>query len=74
VATNEDIDSLVKNGLGSPARPFELGDFVGLNVALDVIFYVHKQLDEPYYTPAYLRRTRPGRQARTKNGARPYDH
>lgn len=68
MATNEDIDPLVKHGLWFPVRPFELGETIGLDVALDVISYVHKQLDEPYYTPAYPRRTRPGRQARAKNG------
>ena len=29
MATNEDIDPLVKHGLWSPARPFELGNFAG---------------------------------------------
>ena len=66
MATKEDIDFLVKRGLGFPVHPFELGDSIGLDVAMDVISYVHKQLDEPYYTSVHLGRTRPGLQARTK--------
>ncbi len=51
VATKEEIDLLVKKGLGFPVGPFELGDFIGLDVGLDVISYVHQQTGEPYYSP-----------------------
>ncbi len=47
VASKEEIDLLVKKGLGFPIGPFELGDFIGL----DVISYVHSELGDPYYTP-----------------------
>lgn len=53
VASKEEIDQLVKKGLGFPVGPFELGDFIGLDVALDVTEYVHEETGEPYYTPPH---------------------
>ncbi len=54
VASKEDIDLLVKKGLGFPIGPFELGDLIGLDVGLDVISYVHDELGDSYYTPPRL--------------------
>jgi 3-hydroxybutyryl-CoA dehydrogenase len=51
VASKEDIDLLVKKGIGFPIGPFELGDFIGLDVGLDVISYIHDELGDAYYTP-----------------------
>lgn len=53
VASKEEIDQLVKKGLGFPIGPFELGDFIGLDVALDVTEYVHEETGDPYYTPPH---------------------
>jgi len=75
VATKEDIDLLAKKGLGFPVGPFELGDFIGLDVARDVTSYVHMQLDEPYYAPPRILEelVRAGRLGR-KTGAGFYDY
>jgi 3-hydroxybutyryl-CoA dehydrogenase len=51
VAKKEDIDLLVREGIGFPIGPFELGDLIGLDVALDVISYVHDKTNDPYYDP-----------------------
>jgi len=75
VATKEDIDLLAKKGLGFPVGPFELGDFIGLDVARDVTSYVHAQLDEPYYAPPRILEelVRAGRLGR-KSGVGFYDY
>lgn len=75
VASKEEIDLLVKKGLGFPIGPFELGDFIGLDVALDVTEYVHEETGDPYYTPPHSlkRLVRAGRLGH-KSGGGFYDY
>ena len=75
VASKEEIDLLVKKGVGFPIGPFELGDLIGLDVGLDVISYMHDELGDPYYAPPRLLKTmvRAGRLGR-KTGGGFYDY
>ncbi len=75
VATREEIDLIVKKGIGFPIGPFELGDLIGLDVGLDVISYMHQELGEPYYAPPRLLKdmVRAGRLGR-KTGAGFYEY
>jgi 3-hydroxybutyryl-CoA dehydrogenase len=75
VAEKQAIDLLVKRGVGFPIGPFELGDFIGLDVALDVITYVHETTGDPYYEPPRILEelVRDGRLGR-KSGGGFYDY
>ena len=61
----------IRKGTGFPVGPFELGDFIGLDVALDVLSYVHEELGEPYYAPPRVLKelVRAGRLGQKTGGA-----
>jgi 3-hydroxybutyryl-CoA dehydrogenase len=46
IATVEDIDTAVKNGLNYPMGPFELMDLTGVDIAYFVAEYFHKELNK----------------------------
>ena len=56
VATIEDIDKALKFGLGHPMGPFELGDFVGLDIGLAVAETLWDNFKDPKWRPSLLLR------------------
>jgi len=51
VATMEDIDKAMKLGLNRPMGPFELTDFVGLEIGLSVIKTLYDGYKDPKFRP-----------------------
>lgn len=56
VAGREEIDEIMKLGMGHPMGPLELADMVGLDVLLDVLEVLHEDLGEDKYRPCPLLR------------------
>jgi 3-hydroxybutyryl-CoA dehydrogenase len=54
LASSRDIDAAMKAGAGMPMGPFELGDMIGLDVALEVASTLHRELGDPKYRPSPL--------------------
>jgi 3-hydroxybutyryl-CoA dehydrogenase len=51
VASIEDIDEAIRYGMNMPMGPFELGDFVGLDVALAVSENMYENTKNPMFAP-----------------------
>lgn len=54
VASLEDIDKAIKLGLNHPMGPFELGDFVGLEIGLNVFKTLYEGYKDPKFRPALI--------------------
>ncbi len=54
VATIEDIDKALRYGLGHPMGPFELADFIGLEVGLAVAETLWENFKDPKWRPSLL--------------------
>ncbi|MCE5283043.1 MAG: 3-hydroxyacyl-CoA dehydrogenase family protein [Deltaproteobacteria bacterium] len=54
VASLEDIDKALKLALGHPMGPFELADFVGLDVGLNVLKTLYEGYKDPKWRPSLL--------------------
>lgn len=56
VASVEDIDRAMELGYRHPMGPLKLSDLVGLDVRLDILEHLHREVGEQFRPPALLRK------------------
>ncbi len=56
VAGIEEIDAVMKMGMNHPMGPLELADLIGLDVCLDILEVLHRELGDQKYRPCPLLR------------------
>jgi 3-hydroxybutyryl-CoA dehydrogenase len=54
LASDADIDNVMKLGCNHPIGPLALADMVGLDVMLAVMEVFHRDFNDPKYRPALL--------------------
>ncbi len=75
VASAEDIDKAMKLGTNMPMGPFELADYTGIDIGLDVMEVLYRETGDPKFRPSPLLRkyVRAGRLGK-KSGKGVYDY
>jgi 3-hydroxybutyryl-CoA dehydrogenase len=75
IATKEAIDTIARLGFNHPMGPFELADFIGLDVCKDIMEAIYMQSGDKRFEPSSLlvRLVNEGRLGR-KNGHGFYDY
>ncbi len=75
VASAEDIDKAMKLGTNMPMGPFELADYTGIDIGLDVMEVLFRETGDPKFRPSPLLRkyVRAGRLGR-KTGRGVFDY
>jgi 3-hydroxybutyryl-CoA dehydrogenase len=56
VASAEDVDTVMKLGMAHPMGPLALADLIGLDVCLDIMQILHRELGDDKYRPCPLLR------------------
>jgi 3-hydroxybutyryl-CoA dehydrogenase len=74
IASREDIDLVMKLGAGHPMGPLELADFIGLDVCLQILETLHRELGEKFRPCPLLRTMVDGGKLGRKNGEGFYDY
>jgi 3-hydroxybutyryl-CoA dehydrogenase len=54
ISSKEDIDFAIKSGLNNPMGPFELADFIGLDVCLSILEVLAEGIGSESFKPAKL--------------------
>ncbi len=52
IATKANIDTVMKHGMNHPMGPIELADFMGLDICLHIMEFLHRSLGDEKYRPA----------------------
>ena len=75
VSSREGIDTVMKLGMNHPMGPLALADLIGLDVCLDILEVLHRELGDDKYRPCpLLRRTVAAGRLGRKTGHGFYDY